>query len=101
MTFVFREPYPRVSHWRRALWLQVVLLGVLLPLEVTLTGWPWLRWVLRSVCPLLIMTTVWTFFRFRDVRNDLNRRVELARQGLLSRGDMMSDPELQERLSRP
>lgn len=90
----FRDPYPLVSRWLTALCVQSTLLGVVLPLEVTIPEWPWLRYG----AALLVVSILVTTFRLRDVQRHLNRRVEQAREGLRSQGDMQGDPELLDRL---
>ena len=94
MTLVFRDPYPLVSRWRIALCVESTLLGLILPLVVTLKWWPWSLWG----AALLVVGIAWTAKRYHEAKRYLDRRVQQAREGLRSLGDMQEDPELLERL---
>lgn len=94
MTLVFRGPYPRVSRWTIALRLQLFALGATLPPLFVVSWWPWLL----ALSSVLVGTTVWTALRLRKAQRHLEKRVAQARVGLLSRGEVAADPEVEARL---
>lgn len=94
MILVFRDSWPLVSRLTLAFRIQIAMLAAVWPWLLLVSWWPWLL----TGATALALTTAWTAHRLRRARRHLEQRVAQAREGLLSRGDIQSDPEVLERL---